>query len=145
MSVDGFHALTMEGAAAGSPTAGQPHRYWARHFCAPIQGCSLVHDLVEGDGGKVGKLHFHDRTHAFYGGTHGKADDRVFADRRVDDTPGKLLGEVLSRFESPAECANILAVNKHAGIFGECPRLRFANGFEIRYTHAVRPEIRFNS
>src|SRR5207249_3822087 len=67
----------------------------------------------------------------------GQSDYRVLADRRINDPAGKFLRQVFRRFERAAECTDVLPVDEHARVFGQCPRLRLANGFQVRNAHTL--------
>src|SRR5439155_17357151 len=71
------------------------------------------------------------------GRADGQSAYRFLADRLINDTPGKLLRPIFRRFERAAECANVLPVDEPARVFGQCPRLRLANGFQVRNAHTL--------
>src|SRR5205807_3621780 len=103
----------------------------------PIKCRCLIDDLIEADRGKIRELHFNNRAHPVNGRADGQSDYRILADRRINDPAGKLLRQIFRRFERAAECANVLPVDEHARVFGQCPRLRLANGFQVRNAHTL--------
>src|ERR1051325_7065200 len=96
-----------------------------------MQRGGLIDDLIETNGGEIRKLHLDDWPHAFDGGADRQPDHRIFADGRINDPAGKLLGETLGRFKGAAERADILAVDEDAGVVGQGAGLGFADGFEV--------------
>jgi hypothetical protein len=95
---------------------------------------SLVNDLVEAARGKVSELHFHDRPHPLHRGSDGKPHHGIFTDRRVENTPGEFLGEVLGGLEGATEGADILTINENTGIAGQGMLLRQTDCLKIRDT-----------
>jgi hypothetical protein len=134
--VDRFHALAVEGAGAERSAAGQAHDDGARDVGAVVKRGGLVDDLVEADGREVGELHFHDGTRAFDGCSDGQSDDGIFAQGRIHDASGKFRGEILRRFEGPAEDADVLPVDEDAGVVGQRLFLGGADGFEVGDAHS---------
>ena len=140
MRVNRLKTLTVERSAARRAAERETDDNGTRHLRAPEQGRGLIHDLVEAHCGEVGELHLDDRPHPFDGGTDGRADHGVFADRCVEHAARIFLREILGRLEGAAELPDILAVDIDARIFGERAGLRFANGFEIGDAHAGENE-----
>src|ERR1700720_2719786 len=67
-----------------------------------------------------------------------RADDRVLADRSVQDTPRKFLGKPLRSFKCAAEgAAHVLSVNENALVIAQQLRLRLADRFKIRDAHSA--------
>ena len=91
----------------------------------------MIDNLVEAWRGEIGKLHFDDWPHSFNGRADRRAHNRIFADRRIDHSPGKLLGQVLGGLKSAAERADILAVNKNPRVFRQGTGLRFPDGLQM--------------
>ncbi len=85
--------------------------------------------------GEIRELHFHDRAHAFDGGTHGEPDHGVLRDRAVEHPPRKLFRETLGGFEGTAEGGDVLAVEKHARVLPQQGFLRFADGINVSHAH----------
>src|SRR5207244_3008176 len=81
------------------------------------------------------ELHFNNRPHPVHGRSDRQADHGILADRRIDDPAGELLGQIFRRLERAAEGPHVLTVNEHSRVFGQRPRLRFANGFQVSDTH----------
>src|SRR2546427_1252900 len=95
----------------------------------------MVDDLIEAGRRKIGELHLDDRTQSFNRRANGSADNRIFADRRIDDTSRKLLRQIFGGLKGAAEGADILAIYEDAGIIGQRPSLRFPDRFKIRDAH----------
>src|SRR5260370_40161605 len=73
-----------------------------------------------------------------YGRDNRRADDRVLADRCVQDAPRKFLGKPLRRFKCAAEgAAHVLSVNENALVIAQQLRLRLADRFKIRDAHSA--------
>ena len=86
---------------------------------------------------KSAYCHLNDRPPPFNRRPNTQPDNRIFADGCVHDAPGKFDREVLGGFERAAKRADVLPVKKDPGIFGQSPRLRLADCFQIRDTHVV--------
>src|SRR4029077_15022270 len=96
----------------------------------------VVQDLVQSDTGKIGELHFDNRSHSLNRGPDGGPHDRILADRCVQYASRKFLRETFCCFESAAKrAADILPIDKHAFVVTEQLRLRLADCFEIRDAH----------
>ncbi len=93
----------MERAAAFRSAGRQAHRDRAGDLRPPILRAGVVEDLVERDAGEIRELHLDDRPHSFHGRADRRADHGVFADRRVQDAPGKLFRQTFRRLERAAE------------------------------------------
>ena len=136
MRVDSLHRLAVKRAAARRATGGHANGDGARHVGAPVKRGGLVDDLIESDGGKVGKLHLDDGPRAFDSGTDGHADHGVFADGRIEDATGEFFAEILGGLESTAKGGDILTVKEYGGIVTQSFVLRLTNGFEVGDAHA---------
>ena len=98
----------------------------------------VVEDLVERDAGEISELHLDDRPHSFHRRADRRADHGVFADRRVQDAPGKLFRQTFRGFERAAEFSgDVLAVNENALVFAQEFRLRLADRFEVGDAHGI--------
>src|SRR5215467_292345 len=96
----------------------------------------IVQDLVEGDAGEIGELHFHNWSHPFEGSADGRAYHGIFTDRRVQDASGKFFGQSFGRLECAAEgSAHVLPVDEDAFVVAQELRLRFPDGLEVRDAH----------
>ena len=103
---------------------------------APILRPGVVENLVERDAGEISELHLHDRPHSFHRRADRGADHGVFADRRVQDAPGKLFGQAFRGLERAAEFSgNILTVDEDAVVIAQEFRLRLADRFEVSDAH----------
>src|SRR5438874_1774140 len=49
----------------------------------PVMRAGVVENLIQGDAGKIGELHFHNWAHTFERSADGRADHGIFANRRV--------------------------------------------------------------
>ena len=98
-------------------------------------GGSLIDDLVEGNSGEVGKLHFNYRAHAFNGCPYSQPCHRILTDRRIDDTPGILVMQPLGCLEGSSKCADILSVNKHVRIVRKGSFLSIPDCFKVGNAH----------
>ena len=136
MRVKRFHRLAVKRPASLCSAGRQTHGDRHRHVCAPIMRAGVVENLVERDAGEIRELHFDNRPHSLHRSADGSADHRIFADRRVQDAPGKFLRQTFRGFERAAECpADILSVNEDAIIVAQQFCLRFADRFEISDAH----------
>ena len=80
----------------------------------------VVQDLVQGDTGKIGKLHFDNRSHSLDRGPDRGSNHRVFADWRVQYASGKFFSKTFCCFESAAKSpADVLSIDKHAFVVTE--------------------------
>ena len=140
MRVNRFEALAVKRSAAGRAAEWQADGDGAGDIRAPKKCRGLVDDLIECDGGKIRKLHFDDWPHPFDGGANSEADNRIFADGRVEDATGKFLLQIFCGLERAAECADILPVDEDARVVAERVGLGFADGFEIGNTHKEKDE-----
>src|SRR6267378_7839717 len=119
--------------AAGRQTNGDRDRY----ICPPVMGPGVVQDLVQGDTGKIGELHFDNRSHSLNRGPDCGSNHRVFADRRVQYAPGKFFSQTFCCFESATKsAADVLPIDKHAFVITEQLCLRLADCFEIGDAHS---------
>jgi hypothetical protein len=110
---------------------------------APVLRARVVQDLVERDAGEIGELHLHDRPHAFHGRADRGPDHGVFADRSVQNAPGKLFRQTFRGLERTAELTgDVLAVNEDTRIFAKKMSLRLADRFEVGNAHGSKFEIR---
>src|SRR6267154_4374237 len=111
MGINGLHALAVKRAATRCPAVGQAdgNRTW--HLSAPIEGGSLVDNLIKAHGCKIRKLHFDDRPHSSNSCTHGETYHGVFRNWRIKHPAWELAGEVLRGLKRTAERADVLAVN----------------------------------
>src|SRR6266487_4651517 len=121
---------------------GQAHRDWNWNIGPPVMRAGVVENLIQGNAGKIGELHFHDRSHALERSADGRADHGVFANRRVQDATRKFFRQSFGGLERATKAsANVLSVNENAFVIAQKFRLRFANGFEIRDAHE-REEVK---
>src|SRR5438132_8595826 len=103
----------------------------------------VVENLIQGDAGKIGELHFHNWAHTFERSADGRADHGIFANRRVEDATRKFFRESFGGLERATKAsANVLSVNENTFVIAQKFRLRFANGFEIRDAHEREEEIK---
>ncbi len=138
MRIDPFHALAVERAAAFRSAGRQTHRDRAGGLGPPILRARVIENLVERDAGEIRELHLYDRPHAFHGRADRRADHGVFADRRVQDAPGKLFRQAFRRFERAAEFSgDVLSVDEDAVVIAQKIRLRFADRFEVSDAHGI--------
>src|SRR6266699_1886560 len=94
-------------------------------------------DLVECNAGKIRKLHFYNRPHSLNRGANRGAQDRVFANRRVQHAPGKFLRQTLGCFKCATEVPpDVLAVDENALIVAQQFCLRFPDRFQISDAHS---------
>ena len=136
MRVDRFHALAVEWAAAFRSAGRQAHGDRAGDLGAPILCAGVVENLVERDAGEIRELHLDDRPHSFHGRADRRADHGVFADRRVQDAPGKLFRQTFRGFERATEFpGDVLTVDEDALVFAQKIRLRLADRFEVGDAH----------
>jgi len=110
----------------------------------PEKGGGVIDDLIESNHGKIGKLHFDDGTHAFYGRPDRRANHCVLADGGVHHAPWKFPRQIFRGLECPAKSAHVLAINEHPRIVLQCLRLGRANRFEIGYAHKRAPVMGAN-
>ena len=96
----------------------------------------MIDDLVEGDRREIRELHFDDGAHPLQRRTDRKTGHRILADRRVQHAVRIHLGESFCGLERPAECGDVLPIQKHARVFPQQGFLRFTNGIDVGNTHA---------
>ena len=98
----------------------------------------VIQNLIQRGAREICELHLDDRPHSFERGADGRADNRIFADRRVEDAAGKFFCETFRRLERAAETsADILSVNENAIVVAQQFCLRFPNRFEVSDAHST--------
>src|SRR5215831_3642978 len=142
MRVNRFHRLTVKRPAAFCSTGRQAYRDWHRYPCSPVMRAGVVENLIKRNTGKIGKLHFDNRPHPLNSSADRSADDRVFANRRIQYTSREFLPQTFRRFERATERpAKVLPVNENPFVLTQQFCLRLADRFEICDAHEGNAEI----
>jgi hypothetical protein len=96
----------------------------------------VVQDLVQSGAREIRELHFDNRPHSLHRSANGRANDRIFTDRRVQYAPWEFLRQAFRCFERAAECPpDVLSVNENAIIVAQQFCLCFPDRFEIGEAH----------